>query len=262
MTRVSLFTPGAHPVIGHRGASARAPENTLPSFARALEEGADAIELDVHVTADGVPVVIHDPTLDRTTDATGAVAALPLARVQAADAGARFTADGGRTYPWRARGVRVPTLDEVLVAHPDTPMIVEIKTPAASPAVAHALREHDAASRCVLMSFEAAALEPFAHGGWMLGATSREAVALLAPAPLRPRAESLRYRILCVPETWHGVPIPMHRLAAAAARLGRPTHVWVVDDPARARRLWRRGVAGVVTNQPAEMIAERDRFTP
>lgn len=261
MTPVSLFAVGAHPVIGHRGASARAPENTLPSFALALQEGADAVELDVHLTADGVPVVLHDPTLDRTTDATGAVAALELGRVREADAGARFTADGGRTFPWRGRGVRVPTLHEVLAAHPDTAMIVEIKTADASRVVAAVLREHDAAGRCVLMSFDAAALAPLAGGEFLLGATSREALALLAPAPFRPRAASLRYRILSVPETWHGIPIPMRRLAAAGARLGRPTHVWVVDDPARARRLWSKGVAGMVTNRPAEMLAERSRIT-
>src|ERR687883_1387791 len=82
-----LLDPNAHPVVAHRGASARAPENTLRAFELALEEGADALELDVHATADDVPVVVHDPTLDRTTNVAGAVAALPLERVHAADAG-------------------------------------------------------------------------------------------------------------------------------------------------------------------------------
>src|ERR687883_338619 len=126
-----LLDPNAHPVVAHRGASARAPENTLRAFKLALEEGADALELDVHATTDGIAVVVHDPTLDRTTDATGTVSKLPLERVRAADAGARFSPDGGRTFPWRGRGLRIPTLDEVLVAFPTTPLIIEIKAASA-----------------------------------------------------------------------------------------------------------------------------------
>ncbi|HUK64913.1 MAG TPA: glycerophosphodiester phosphodiesterase family protein, partial [Dongiaceae bacterium] len=103
-----LLDPGARLVIGHRGAAAEAPENTMASFERAAELGVDALEFDVHVTADGHAVVIHDPTLRRTTDRDGAVAALTLEQLRAADAGARFTRDGA-TFPFRGRGVRVPT---------------------------------------------------------------------------------------------------------------------------------------------------------
>ena len=122
-----LLDPAARPVIGHRGAAALAPENTIISFERAVADGADAIEFDVHVSADGHVVVIHDPTLDRTTDGTGAVAELTLERIRAADAGARFTRDG-MEHPYRGRGVRVPTLTEVLDRFPALPMLIEIKT--------------------------------------------------------------------------------------------------------------------------------------
>src|SRR5919109_2850030 len=149
----SFLDPHARPVIAHRGASARAPENSLPAFELALEAGADALELDVHATADDVAVVVHDPTLDRTTSATGAVATLPLERVRAADAGARFSPDGGRTFPWRGRGLRIPTLDEVLVAFPTTPLVIEIKTPRAQDAVRRTLLERRALDRSVVMSF-------------------------------------------------------------------------------------------------------------
>ena len=109
-----LLDNTAHPVIGHRGASAEAPENTLPSLLRAIEQGVDAIELDVHVTADDIPVVIHDPTVMRTTSGEGVIATMSLRRVRELDAGARFTPDGGATYPFRDTGVRVPTVEEVL----------------------------------------------------------------------------------------------------------------------------------------------------
>ena len=96
-----LLDPAARLVIAHRGSSAEAPENTLPAFEAAVARGADAIELDVRLTADGAPVVIHDATLDRTTDRTGPVAALTLAELRAVDAGWHFTPDLGHTHPYR-----------------------------------------------------------------------------------------------------------------------------------------------------------------
>src|ERR671915_463263 len=123
-----LLDTAAHPVIGHRGASAEAPENTLPSFLRAIEQGVDAIELDVHVTADDIPVVMHDPTVMRTTSGEGAIATTSLRRLRELDAGARFTPDRGATYPYRDTGVRVPTVEEVLDAIPsEMPMLIEVK---------------------------------------------------------------------------------------------------------------------------------------
>src|SRR5205823_8567532 len=82
-------------IVGHRGASTHRPENTLPSFELAAEQGADAIELDVHLTADGQLAVIHDPTLERTTDLSGAIADMPMDAIRTADAGYRFQADEG-----------------------------------------------------------------------------------------------------------------------------------------------------------------------
>src|SRR5881296_638063 len=102
-----LLDLSARPVIAHRGASGSAPENTLATFELAVRQGADAFELDVRLTADGVPVVLHDPTLERTTDHRGPLAALRVADLTDIDAGARFTLDRGRTFPFRAAGVRI-----------------------------------------------------------------------------------------------------------------------------------------------------------
>ena len=102
---------GARPrLFGHRGAAGVAPENTLPSFRRALADGVDVFELDVHATRDGEVVVLHDPTLERTTDGVGRVAALTFAELSQLDAGHRFTPDGGKTFPFRGQRVRVPRL--------------------------------------------------------------------------------------------------------------------------------------------------------
>src|SRR5690349_1723944 len=104
-----LIDPAARPVIAHRGDSAHFPENTIPSFDRAIDLAADAIEFDLRVSRDGEIVIIHDPTVDRTTDGAGAVSSLTLAELKRLDAGARFSADGGRTFPFRGRGLTIPT---------------------------------------------------------------------------------------------------------------------------------------------------------
>src|SRR3990167_4313755 len=96
----ALLDPTQRLVIAHRGNSMHAPEDTLESLRQGMALGADGLEFDVRLSADGVPVVIHDPTLDRTTDGSGPVAACTLAELRALDAGYRFTRDGGRTYPY------------------------------------------------------------------------------------------------------------------------------------------------------------------
>lgn len=116
-------------VIAHGGAQGHAPGNTLPAFALALEQGADTLEMDLQLTADGEIVVIHDGIVDRTTDGTGAVVDLTLAELRQFDAGYGFEdVDGGT--PYRGQGVTIPTLTEVFETFPETPMIVELKTDA------------------------------------------------------------------------------------------------------------------------------------
>ena len=248
-----LLDLSARPVIAHRGASAEAPENTLPAFELAASQGADALELDVRLTADGVPVVIHDATLDRTTDRRGPVATLTAAELRTADAGARFTPDGGRSFPYRSAGVRVPTLGEVLAALPALPLLVEVKEPQAQEAVRRVLLEHRAAERCAVASEHDAALDAFREGPFACAASGREisqlywAVALGRPLP------RVRYQLLSVPIRYRGLPVPTRRFVASARRLGCPVHVWTVNTTAAARRLWDRGVAGIVTNVPDVM---------
>ena len=100
-------------VFGHRGACGEAPENTLPSFERALADGAAILETDVHLTRDGEVVIAHDPDVARMTNGTGRVSELSLAELTALDAGHRFSPDDGATFPYRGRGIRIPTLREV-----------------------------------------------------------------------------------------------------------------------------------------------------
>lgn len=251
-----LLDPDARPVVAHRGDSAHAPENTMAAFARAVGLGADALEFDVRLTADGVAVVHHDPTLDRTTSAAGPVAARTLAELQAFDAGAHFTPDGGRSFPFRDAGVRVPTLDEVLGAWPAVPVLIEIKEAAASAAVRLALDRHAAAGRAVVASFVDAAVAPFRGSPYATGAARGDVARLLAATLAGVRVRPA-YQLASVPRAYNGLPLPVVRFARALRPAGVPVSVWTVDAPAEAQSLWAAGVSGMVSNDPAGLLAAR-----
>src|SRR5918995_6178568 len=124
------LTPGPKdwPVnFAHRGGADIAPENTLEGFRNGIRVGAGVLELDVHTTADGHVVVIHDATVDRTTQSTGTVREMTLAELKRLDAGYRFTRDGGKAFPYRGEGIRIPTLEEVYDEFTEVPINVEIK---------------------------------------------------------------------------------------------------------------------------------------
>ena len=112
--------------MAHRGGRQLWPENTLTAFRGAAAMGVDVLEMDVHSSSDGVLVVLHDDTIDRTTDGMGLVHDYPLTALQALDAGYQWTADEGATYPFRGQGIAIPTLAEVLEAFPDAFLNVEI----------------------------------------------------------------------------------------------------------------------------------------
>jgi glycerophosphoryl diester phosphodiesterase len=253
-----LLDLDAHPVIGHRGAARYAPENTLESFALAIEQGADAIECDVHVTADGVPVIIHDPLLDRTTDARGAVASLSFTQLGGVDAGARFTPDRGQSFPWRGRGVRVPTLSEALERFAGVPFLIEIKAAGAGRAVQRVIDAHHAEDRCVVAAFDTRALDELRGTNVVCGACRGDIARMLARTFIGPRPRSLGYRAIAAPERYAVLPVVTRRFVDLARRAGCPTHVWTVDEPAVATRLWKIGVAGIISNAPDLILAARD----
>jgi glycerophosphoryl diester phosphodiesterase len=249
----------SRPIIAHRGASGVAPENTMAAFELAVRQGADAIELDVRLTADGVPVVLHDPTLDRTSDRGGPLKALSLADLREVDAGAKFTLDGGLTFPFRAADVRIPTLSEVLRGFPEMPLLVEVKEPAAQQAVRRVLLEESAVERCVIASEQHAALQAFREPPFTVAASGSEIATLYRAVLIRRVPASVSYRMLSVPMRYRGLPVPTRGLVAAARGLGSPVHVWTVNDAATALMLWGRGVAGMVTNIPAMILGAREK---
>jgi len=254
-----LLDPEARAVVAHRGDSTHAPENTIESLRRGAALGADALECDVRVSRDGYVVVIHDPTVERTTNGEGEVGQLTLAELQRLDAGYRFTRDGGRTFPWRGCGTTIPTLEALLEAVPAIPLIVEVKTPAAAAGTMRVLERCGATARCLIGSFLARALAPFRRAGIAHCASRRDVIRLLLRAILPGGPRTLPFQALCIPPVSHGIALPVARFARMAAAAGVPTHLWTVDDPDRARRYWERGVNSIITNDPATILAAAGR---
>lgn len=245
----------ARPIVGHRGNAAHAPENTIESFRQAVDLGVDALELDVHLSADGQVVVIHDPTLDRTTSLSGRVDRLTLAGIQRADAGARFTSDRGATWPYRGAGITVPTLDEVLRTFPATPLLVEIKAESASRPAREVIERHGAQGRCIVASFHDGARDAFRDSGIAIGASRRDTFALLGRALFRLPVGSVDFNVMCMPPAHRGLPLPVGGYVAILAPLGVPVHVWTIDDPPDADRLRALGVRGIISNDPGRLLA-------
>lgn len=245
----------AAPIVGHRGNAARAPENTIESFRQAVELGVDALELDVHVSSDGHVVVIHDPTLDRTTDGSGRVELLTLAEMQRVDAGARFTPDRGTTWPYRGRSITIPTLDEVLRAFPATPLLVEIKANAAAKPTHESIERHGATDRCVVASFREVSMEAFRDSGIARGASRRDTAQLLWRALCRVPAGRVDFDVLCMPPIHRGLPLPVAGYVRILEPLGVPVHCWTIDNVAEARRLQNVGVRGIISNDPGLVLS-------
>jgi glycerophosphoryl diester phosphodiesterase len=257
-----LLDRNSHPVIGHRGNRAHAPENTLESFAQAVAAGAEAIELDVRITADGIPVVMHDPDVRRTTSGSGAVERMTFEEIRTFDAGARFTKDEGSTFPYLGKGHRVPSFDEVLEAFPSTPIIIEIKTTSAAQAVRRSIESHRAEERVLVDSLETGAMQVFADSRIPFGATRADAIRAMVELTLHLPLTPFAFKALCLPPSYNGIPVPIGKFVRAAAQQGAAFHLWTINDPAVAAGLWRKGVQGIITDDPALMIATRSRLSP
>jgi glycerophosphoryl diester phosphodiesterase len=246
-------------VIGHRGAAGERPENTLPSFERALADGAAILESDVHLSRDGVPVLIHDDELERCTDGSGLVRDHDLASLRGLDAGCRFESEPG-AHPFRGLGVRIPTLAEALAAFPRARFNLELKENLPG-MVAQSVAAVAAAGRAgdVLLTSanDALMLELRAHVAAArvdvaLGASTGE-VARFAVAALRGEAPPPGPMALQIPAEFAGRPLVTRELVEHAHRHGVQIHVWTIDEPDEMCALLALGVDGIVTNYPARL---------
>jgi glycerophosphoryl diester phosphodiesterase len=243
-------------LVAHRGDSEHAPENTLPAFERAVALGVDALEIDVHRSADDVVFVFHDDDTARITGAPGTIEARTRAEVAALDAGSSFTPDGGVTFPFRGRGVNIPPLAEVLARFPALRLSIDAKTAdaALAGALARTIREAGAERRVVVGSFSdaqsrrLAALLPEACRFLPQAAAALHVLAARTGLPI---PVSSLYHLAAVPRRHRGIEVVTPRTIAHFHRRGMPVHVWTVDEADEMRALLDLGVDGIITNRPA-----------
>lgn len=242
-------------VLAHRGGADLAPENTMAAFQNAVDLGVDILELDVHTTADGTVVVIHDESVDRTTDGTGAVHDSTLADLRQLDAGYDFSPDNGQTFPFRGQGIGIPTLEEVFAAFPDMRINVEIKQsdPPIEAAVLEVIERAGAQQR-VLVGSEyddvMARFRSLAPDIATSAATNEVrnfylAQLLRVSAIYRPLADAFQ-----VPEYSGSTHVVTPSFVDAAHHHGVKVHVWTVNDAETMQRLLDIGVDGIITDRP------------
>lgn len=262
MTR---FFDGPKPrLFAHRGASGERPENTMAAFERAVELGCECIELDVHAAQDGHVVVIHDETLERTTNGLGPVGEYSLAALQQLDAGYRFSPDGGRTQPFRASDVVIPSLEEVLSGFPQVRFTVEIKQsePPIEETVLAVLNACDRAGDVVLASKEDAVLtrtrklapDVATSFAYQEIADFIQRVTTGRLDDYRPPGQAIQ-----IPPDYKGIPLVTEATISAAHRFDLEMHVWTINEPDEIRRLLDLGVDGVMSDFPARLLAAANR---
>jgi glycerophosphoryl diester phosphodiesterase len=244
-------------LIAHRGGSGLMPENTLAAFLEAAERwNADMIELDVRASKDGHCVVIHDATVDRTTNGTGEVAELTLAELQDLDAGYRFTRDGGRTFPLRGQGVCIPTIDEVFAALPGMRITVESKTADAQLPLFRAIEQYEATQRVVAAGERDAFRTMFNTYAGPKSASLEEAMPFfLMHRVFMARFGSVPADVVQTCEIYRGRRILTPRLVRDFHSRGVLVHVWTVNEEADMERLLDWGVDGLVTDRPDRLAA-------
>jgi glycerophosphoryl diester phosphodiesterase len=252
-----FLEPSPPVAIAHRGGAIGAPENTLPAYGHAFELGYRYLETDVHVTHDGVLVAFHDARLERVTDRGGAIAELSLDEIEAADAGAAFTPDGGRTFPFRGRDVRVPRLEELLVRWPDARWNIDPKSDACVAPLARLLDRLDAWPRVCIGSFSDARLRAIRSLGAGRACTSMGPRATAWARLLAATGTTARLGADClqVPLRHGRVPIVTPRVVRAAHRRGLHVHVWTINDEPAMQRLLDLGVDGIMTDR-LELLRE------
>lgn len=262
MNRHPYFDLARPIVLGHRGCAGEVPENTLPSFERALLQGAAILETDVHITRDGVPVLIHDPTVDRTTDGGGAVREMTFDELRELDAGFSFSSDGGSSFPYRGRALRIPSLAEALAALPGVRFNLELKQtlPGFVDSVSSVIRSAGREPTTLLAAADDSLMETIRReiartgASVAVGASAGDVQAFVS-SMLEGRTPPSELDVLQVPVEFGGVPLVTSAFVGHAHAHGIQVHAWTVDEPQQMHGLLDLEVDGLVTNYPAKMLA-------
>lgn len=247
-------------VIAHRGGAGLWPENTIHAFERARELGVDVLEIDVRVTADDVLVVMHDATLERTTDGHGPINKLTLSQLKKLDAAFHWSPDGGRSFPLRGRGISVPTLQEVFKTFSGIRFNIEPKQmePSLVKPLCRMIRENGMTKKVMVGSFSAEVLEEF-RGECSEVATSASPTEVSDfLAMVNGRSENtrrLKAQALQIPEYILGRNVLTREFVERAHALELQVHPWTINDEESMKRLIELGVDGIITDYPDRLMA-------
>ena len=242
-------------IIAHRGGAGLWPENTLYAFEHAATMGVDMLDMDVRSSADGVLVLMHDSSVERTTNGMGAVRKLTLAELQVLDAAYHWSDDGGQTYRYRDEGITVPTIADVFSALPEARMNIEMKTvqPSLATTLCALIHEHEATERVLVASFSHLALQQFRAvcPGVATSASEDEVRAFftLNLAFLGP-TYSPEFHALQVPEQRNGMRVLTPGFVRAAHDRGLEVHAWTINEESDMQRMRELGVDGIITDYP------------
>lgn len=254
--------PGDHRplVFAHQGGEGRWPSNTMIAFRESIEIGADVLDADMHMTRDGELVLIHDETVDRTSDGSGEVRNLSLSELRELDFGYRFSTDDGQTFPYRGAGLGIVTLDELFSEFTDTRFGIEIKqtTPEAASKLCELIQEYGYEDRVLVSTFAQENMNVFRDScpGVATSATDGEAKRFYIFQFIRlsgfysPPFDSLQ-----VPEYRSGTHVLTGSFVDAARRWNLPVVPWTINDPEDFDRIIRDfDVDGINTNYPDRLV--------
>lgn len=246
-------------VMAHQGGNGLWPGNTLFAFQHAAALGVDVLEMDIHSTADHELIVMHDPTIDRTTNGQGAISSLTLKEIKALDAGYRWTSDGGRTFPFRNQGITVPTLEEIFNALPAYHLNIEIKkvdTPLIA-AFCRMIKDHGMTNKVLVASVHSEPMDEFRRvcPEVATSTTSSEVLKFLTMEKTflgegyTPVAQALQ-----VPERFGAIDIVTQGFINTAHSRNMQVHPWTINSEDDMRRLIALGVDGIFTDYPDRLL--------
>ncbi|MGI6467063.1 MAG: glycerophosphodiester phosphodiesterase [Sphaerochaetaceae bacterium] len=248
-------------VVAHRGDSHNFPENTIEAFGSAVEMKVDVIETDVHLSKDGHIVIWHDETLDRNTDGSGRIEDFTLKELKKLDAGYTFSPDGGKTFPFRKKGVKLATLDEALNAFPNQRFNVDLKSKEKEivGVFEKVVVKNNSIDKVLCASFHLKNLNMMRklNPNILTSLTTIEVVSYLLKQKLSllPKKEKLlRPLVFQVPVRQWGIEVITKKFVDDLHKIGSVIQVWTINDEKEMRRLFELGVDSVMTDDPATLI--------
>jgi glycerophosphoryl diester phosphodiesterase len=247
-------------VMAHRGGAGLWPENAMYGFERAVALGVDVLETEIHSTADSILVLMHDSTVDRTTNGSGPISAFTLEELKTLDAGYNWTSDGGQTFPFRGSGITVPTLEELFTALPTVRINIDIKQekPSLVASLCKTIRTFDMVDKVMVASFSSKVLKIFRRGcPEVTTSAGTGEIALFFVMDLvflgalyKPACQAFQ-----VPEYSRGLRVLTKRFVKTAHGLNLAVHAWTINETTDMQRLLELGVDGIITDYPDRLIS-------